>query len=314
MLHHFFISFNAVAPLFLMILLGMGIKKMGLASPKTVVEMNSIVFHFLMPVLLCRNIGTATLEAALRPRLLLFTLISIPLIWLLCIRVISLFNQANQERGAIIQGICRSNFALFGLPLVSQLTTPEETSIAALLIVIVIPMYNVFAVILLEYYRDGKFSPRAILRGISRNPLILGTLAGVLWLASGVTLPVFLDAATQFIASSATPLALITLGAALTFGQRQKSQLPQLICGIAGRLVVIPLLTIPLGAALGFRGAEIAALLAIFASPTAVAAYTMGTAMGSDSNLSAAIVALTTLLSSFTVFIWIVVLLNFGLI
>ena len=68
-------------------------------------------------------------------------------------------------------------------------------------------------------------------------------------------------------------------------------------------MVIIPLLAMPAAVLLGFRGVDLAAIMAFFCSPTAVSSFTMAQQMGADGELAAQLVALTSVMSLFTIFV-----------
>ena len=106
-------------------------------------------------------------------------------------------------------------------------------------------------------------------------------------------------------------LALFLLGAEMDFGKaRANSRL--LAVSILGRLVVVPLVMLPIAIALGIRGVSLATLLALYASPVAVSSYPMAQQMGGDVSLAGAHVVFTTLLSGLTVFLWVFALKSLG--
>lgn len=89
------------------------------------------------------------------------------------------------------------------------------------------------------------------------------------------------EKAISNVASVATPLALIVLGGFFDF-KKIKGNVKQLIIGISGRLVVIPLICVTIAILLGFRGSVLIAIFTTFAAPTAVTSFTMAKQMGGD--------------------------------
>ena len=77
--------------------------------------------------------------------------------------------------------------------------------------------------------------------------------------------------------------------------------------GVGGRLIAVPLVFLTLAAVLQFRDVQLATLIAVFASPTAVSSYPMAQQLGGDADFAASQVALTTAFSGITVFVWVFV-------
>ena len=213
--------------------------------------------------------------------------------------------------GVLIQGIARSNYAIFGIPLVMMMYPEGDTSIAVLLVAVVVPVFNVLSTIALMIFGGEKSSPWRIVKGVLLNPLILGTLAGFLLWYFRIPIPTLIETPLRSLSSVATPLALFTLGASLDFGKaRANSRL--LVIGVAGRLVVVPLIFLSLAVALGIRDVSLAALIAVYASPTSVSSFPMAQQMGGNGDLAGGQVVFTTVFSILTVFLWVFALKSLG--
>jgi predicted permease len=174
----------------------------------------------------------------------------------------------------------------------------------------------VLAVIALSIYSgDGKdHGVRKILVGIAKNPLIIASLLGLIANLISLELPTFMEAAVSNVGSIATPLSLVMLGASIHFSTVKRNA-PLLTVGLLAKLILIPGICLSLAAfVFGFRGAELAVLIALFASPTAVSSFPMAVEMGSDEELAGQLVMFSTAFSVLTVFFWILLAVSFGLV
>lgn len=305
------LSLQVVAPLFLLMALGALLKFCRLWDDKTVRVMNNVCFRVFLSLMLFVNIYHTDLHSSLNLRLILFGVISICAAFFLLCLVIPRLERDPAKRGVLVQGIYRSNFIIFGLPLTVSLFGQEAAGVTSLLIAVIIPIFNLFAVLSLELFRGGKPDLFKMAKGVVTNPLILGAAAGLLALVSGIELPDFLDKTASDLAAIATPLALMILGASFEF-RAVRGNLKQIVWGVAGKLILMPAVFIPLGIACGFRGAELSALLAMFASPTAVSSFTMAQQMEGDADLAGQIVVFGSGLSVVTVFVWVFALKQLG--
>ena len=297
------ISFNVVAPLFLLLAVGILLRKLGMISPQTESQMNNLVFRCFLPLLLFHNIISSG-PGSFQPTLLIFCVAVVLVMYALSFCITLPLEKENSRRGVLIQAMFRSNFVLFGLPVTVSLFGQEAAGTASLMIAVVVPLFNMLSVTALEIFRGGAIRPGKILRGIFTNPLILASLLGLAFLFLGLRLPAFLESAVSDLAGVATPLAFVVLGASFRFSD-MRNYPRQLFLGLSVRLIIFPALFLPIAAALGFRGPEMAAALAMLASPTAVSSFTMARQMGGDSSLAGQLVIFGTLLSLFTVFLWI---------
>ena len=114
------------------------------------------------------------------------------------------------------------------------------------------------------------------------------------------------------VAGAATPLCLFILGASFSL-QGLRGAARSLWITVAGRLLLVPTLTIAAAALLGFRGPALGVIMVCFGAPTAVSSYNMAREIGGDADLAAGIVVVTTALSCVSLFCWIVLLKTLGL-
>ncbi|MFW3616734.1 AEC family transporter [Billgrantia antri] len=296
----FFATLEITLPVFAMVFLGLGLKRLGWIDHAFVTTASQLVFRATMPTLIFLSIIKADLDATLNPGMLgyfaLATLASFLLSWGWAI-----LRVPHAERGVYVQGAFRGNCGIVGLALAAGMYGDYGLSAGGLLLGVVILTYNAFSVVVLATYQKGKRTDwRSIAGHILRNPLILAVVVAVPVAALELRLPGWLMTSGQYFASLTLPLALICIGATLSLGSIRASG------GLATGASLIKMVSLPLGATLGawlfgFEGRELGVLFLFFASPTAAASFVMVKAMGGNAALAANIIALTTLLASLTV-------------
>lgn len=302
-LNDLILCLTAVLPILLTALCGYGARRAGLIRAEDVPRANKWAFAVFMPLMCFYNIYQSDLSSALRPRLILFAIVSILLVYALCLVWVCAFVKQKESRGVMIQGLFRSNFVILGLPLAAGLAPEGDLGVAAVLAAFVVPCFNVLAVITLEVFRGQRPKTSKLLLDVLRNPLILGSAAGLLALVAGLRLPAFLEAPIRDMGRAASPVMLFLLGASIRpEPDASRRRLSAAVC--VGRLLVIPALVLAAAVLLGFRGIELVTLLAVFASPTAVASFTMAEQLGGDAPLAGKIVVLTSSLCPLTLFGW----------
>ena len=304
-------SLNTVFPLLVMMAVGFAARRVGVISESAARQINACVFKIFLPLLLCFNIMDTELGASTDVRTLLYAFVTT----LLCFGVLFFATprlcRDRASCGVLIQGIARSNYAIFGIPLVMMMYPEGDTSIAVLMVAVVVPVFNVLSTVALMVFGGEKGSPWRIVKGVLLNPLILGTLAGFLLWYFRVPIPSLIETPLRSLGSIATPLALFILGASLDFSKaRANSKL--LVISVTGRLVVVPLIFLSLAVALGIRDVSLAALIAVYASPTSVSSFPMAQQMGGNGDLAGGQVVFTTVFSILTVFLWVFVLKSLG--
>ena len=304
-------SLNTVFPLLVMMAVGFTARRVGVIGESAARQINACVFKIFLPLLLCFNIVDTQLGASTDVRTLLYAFVTT----LLCFGVLFFATprlcRDRASCGVLIQGIARSNYAIFGIPLVMMMYPEGDTSIAVLMVAVVVPVFNVLSTVALMVFGGEKGSPWRIVKGVLLNPLILGTLAGFLLWYFRVPIPSLIETPLRSLGSIATPLALFILGASLDFSKaRANSKL--LVISVTGRLVVVPLIFLSLAVALGIRDVSLAALIAVYASPTSVSSFPMAQQMGGNGDLAGGQVVFTTVFSILTVFLWVFVVKSLG--
>ena len=258
------------------------------------------------------NLYGAEISSAFDAKLIVFSVVMVLAVFFSAMAVVIKVEKENHNRGAMIQAIYRSNFVIMGIPVVSNIFGGENLSTTAVAITIIVPLYNVLAVIVLEIFRGGKPSAAHILKGIVTNPLILGALAGALTIPLQLKLPEFLESTIFSMKEVATPMALLVLGATLNKKSLSHSKRNLAIC-VIGRLIVVPAIALSLGAWIGLRDVAFVTLIAVFASPTAVSSYTMAEQMDSNGELAGNCVVFSSALASLTLFFWIFLFKSLGM-
>ncbi|NTW72742.1 MAG: AEC family transporter [Eubacteriaceae bacterium] len=296
------LSVNIVLPLFLIMGFGYMIRKFGFLDDRSLEKMNGMIFRTILPILLFSNIYSADLGRAFNGKLIIFSVASIAGLYLVLSLLIPLIEKENKSRSVLIQGIFRSNFIIFGIPVCIALYGENGAGTTSILIAIVVPLYNILAVTVLEKYREERGSLKSVLKGILTNPLILGAAAGLAFKGLGIVLPFAVEKTVTEIAKTGTPLALMILGGSFKFSELS-GNFKNLMIGVGGKILFVPMLFIPLSICMGFRGIELMSLIAMFGAPTAVSSFTMAKQMDANGELAGQIVVFTTLFSVVTMFL-----------
>ena len=182
----FFVALNAVLPMFIMLFIGFLVRKLKILQDSFLPQLNKIVFNVFFPFLMFNNIYGSDFSSVFSPKLLAFAVIGVFTIYFLSIGFTLLVEKSNYSRGAMIQAIYRSNFVLMGLPIAANIFGKDKLGMTAVLVAVVVPIYNMLAVITLEIFRGQKINVLKILKGIAKNPLIIGSALGLLSVAFNI--------------------------------------------------------------------------------------------------------------------------------
>ena len=315
MLDHFLYSLNATLPVFALMVLGWVLKRARFLNDEFIRVANRLVFNVALPCMLFLDIAGMDPSQLLDGRFVAYgfvvTLLSILGIWALT----RLFLKDRTQVGAFVQGAYRSSAAILGAALITNIY--GDAGYAPLMILASVPLYNVFAVLILvlEAGGGGKLDGARVKRAalnVCKNPIILGILAGMPFALLGIPIPAMASKCASMLGSLATPLALLAIGAGFVRGDALQKAGPT-VAASAIKLVVLPALFLPIAVRLGFRNEQLMAILIMLGSPSTPSGYIMAKQMGNDGVLANGIVVLTTLLAAVTITGWIFLLRTLGL-
>ncbi len=307
-------SLNAAMPVFLLMLLGMVFKKAGWIDGHFAAEMNGFVFLVPLPVLVFRDLATVDFSEVWDGRFVIFCFTA-TILSILISAFISRFLGDRSLRGEFIQASYRSSAALLGIAFIQNIY--GSSGLAPLMIIGSVPLYNIMAVIILSLSgpEEGRIDRKILkqtVKGILRNPIILGIIAGIVWSVFQIPMPQILGKTLENIAAMATPMGLIAMGAAFDIRAASEKVGPAALAGII-KLIGFCALFLPAAIYLGFRREELVAILVMLGSATTVSCYVMAKNMGHEGVLTSSIVMLTTLCSSFTLTFWLFILKSLGM-
>ena len=308
-------SLNATVPVFMMMILGMLFKKLGWISDTFASQMNKFVFLVPLPVLLFEDLATTDFTQVWDGRFVVFCFV----VTLMSITIAALISFLLKERtiqGEFIQASYRSSAALLGIALMQNIY--GSAAMAPLMIIGSVPLYNIMAVIVLSFFQpDRKKLDLALfmktLQGIVTNPIIIGIVMGLSWSLLKLPMPTILHKTVSSIGSIATPLGLMAMGASFQIGKTMKKIKP-IILATFMKLIGFCILFLPIAIGLGFQTEKLVAILVMLGSATTVSSFVMAKNMNHEGTLTSGVVMLTTLLSGFTLTLWIFILRSFGVI
>ena len=309
----FLFSLNTVLPLLLLMTVGFICRKINLLTDSLVKGVNQLVFRLFLPFSLCTSVMNTPYDTKVPLLAFLFVSLGLLIEFGFLFLVVPRMEKDRKKIGVMIQAMGRANYAFFGIPLVAMLFPGQDTSLASLLVVTTIPIYNIMSVVALSVYGEGEIKPGKIVLNILKNPLIISTAIGYVFWIVHFQPPAFLRTVMNDLAKVATPLALFTLGGAITFSSA-KGHIRQILIVVPWRLILCPLIFIGIGALLGIRGVAMACAFIAFGAPTAVSSFPMAQQMGGDGELAAETIAISSALCIISTFLFVFLMKSTGLI
>ena len=327
-MNDFVFTLNAIMPILIPIAIGYLLKSLGFFKGDFLKNANKLVFKLFIPISLFAAIYAANVEDMDIKFVGFCALLILGIFFIGMLAVIFLVPNKKQK-GVIHQALFRSNYAIIGVPLSALIVGETARASASIVAAVAVPMFNILAVIVLSIYdhEDGeKVSIKSILYKIVTNPLIIGVFCGLVVLgirqiitACGGNAYIdrnsnfFIQKTISMLAGVATPLALIVLGGQFEFSAVKKLW-KQIVFSVGARLVLVPVSTLLIAYAVGYRGAiEFAILIALFGTPVAVSSAPMASQMGQDEELANQLVVWTSIGSALSLFAMILTLRMIGI-
>ncbi len=316
-MENFIFSINVTFPIFLVMVIGYILKQIGMLNDNFVTVANKFNFKVTLPFMLFRDISGVDIRAVFDLKYVLFCAIVSTICFWLIWGGVKLFVKDKTIRGAFVQSSFRSSAAVMGLAFIQNMY--GSSAMGPLMIVGAVPLYNIFSVIVLTFEAqtdeaiNGREKVKEACVNIAKNPIILGILTGLIAALLQLDFPVIMDKTIHNVAQMATPLALITIGAGFE-GRKALAKIRPTIAASMIKLVIQPLIFLPVAAWMGFTGEKMIAILIMLASPTTPSCYIMAKSMKNDGVLTASVIVTTTLLAAFTLTGWIFILKSVGLI
>lgn len=306
----FIYSLNATVPVFAVMIIGYLLKQWGIIDEHFASVANKFVFKICLPCMVFQDLADTNIRKNFDLNYVGFcfatTLLSILIIWIIAKRLL----RDPSMTGAFVQGSYRSSAAILGIAFIQNIY--GSSGMAPLMIIGSVPLYNIFAVVILTFesnlpenrtgHKHGQVKKALI--GVLKNPIIIGIVLGLIASYLNLSFPRMVDKTINNLAVMASPLALIAIGATFEGRKALAKIRPTLIASVL-KLVILAAVFLPLAVWFGFRDQKLIAIIIMLASPCTPTSYIMAKNMHGDDVLAASIVVTTTLFSSITLTGWI---------
>ena len=314
-MENFIYSINVTMPIFLVMVIGYILKQIGMLNDNFVTVANKFNFKVTLPFMLFKDIAGVDIKQVFDIKYVLFCAIVSTICFWTVWGVAKILVRDKTIRGAFVQSSFRGSAAVMGLAFIQNIY--GASAMGPLMIVSAVPLYNISSVIVLTFEAndhtgiDRKEKIRQAGINICKNPIILSILAGLIVALLGIHFPTLVDKTISNVAQMATPLTLITIGAGFE-GRKALAKIAPTMVASTIKLVLQPLVFLPVAAWMGFSGEKMIAILIMLASPTTPSCYIMAKSMNNDEVLTASVIVTTTLMAAFTLTGWIFLLKTLG--
>lgn len=304
MYENFIFSISKVLPLFIVMFIGFLAKKKNLITETGKLEMNKVVFNIALPVMLFRSVALSDFTQNFNIKVILTILFALSSIYFVSWILGRIIIKEKWRVGGFVQGSFRSNYTIIGLVLVSSVTGLEGESIAAATMPIIIPIMNILEIIVLTINgnENNKFNIDAfknIIINIFKNPLIRGVVIGIPFSLLSINIPEVALNSINMLANIGSPLALFAIGTTINFDKLKDTFRLSMLTSFL-RLVLCPIIGATIAILFNLDGLSTLVICMLTGAPTAVSTYVVCERMGSDSDLVASSIIISTLISVFT--------------
>ncbi len=294
---------NAILPIFLLIAVGYVMRHYQMMSDAFWNDAEKLVYYVLFPAMLISKVSVADLSNTDAVPLVSALWLGLAIISLITLLFKPVLNIGDPGFSSVFQGATRIN-TFIALSLAENLLGDSGLVTAVVVAAFLIPVLNFLVVIVLHRFGDKHKATHfwAVLIQILKNPLIIGCIIGFILNFGNIQLPSSIQITLSIMGSTALPIGLMAVGAALLFRDLTSVIVP-LMASSTLKLLIYPIVAYGLSRVFGFDQETQTVILIFSAVPTASSSYILAKNMGGDSQLMSRIITFQTLFSGGTFFV-----------
>lgn len=285
----------ALLPIVLLIGLGLLLRQRRFLDDGFWPQAERLSYYILLPSLFFHGLATAELGTLPVGRIVLTLILPTLAVAALVLALRPYLRLDGPDFTSVFQGSIRFNNYV-GVTAAAGLFGAQGIALAAICNAAIIPTVNTLCVLVFARYGSARLSGRGVLRQLVTNPLLLGSLGGILFQALGLGLPPGLEPALRTLGAASLPLGLLCIGAALDFRTARAWVAPVAVSS-AMKFLAMPLVTLVAASLIGLEGPALMTALLFQTLPTASSAYIMARQLGGNAPLMAGITAAQTVLA-----------------
>ena len=295
--------FNTVSPIFLIVILGWVLRKVGVIQEGFIRQSTKFVFNVTLPILVFIKLAIVDFSALFESKIIILVYGCIFILFFISWIIANLFIKKGNGRGVFIQGGYWPNNVIIGLALIMNIFGEDAVSKMVMILIFLIPLDYMLSVIALTISdRQGKRGKALLdmIKSITLNPVIISSAIAIIFSIIIVPIPKVLINTGNYLAAITLPLALISLGGTLKIKLLKNTSLITLGAALI-KIIISPLIATTLAIFIGYTGTNLGIIFVIFACPTAIVSFILADAMTPHGEIAGNIVLITTLISSITI-------------
>ena len=297
---------STIIPIFAIIILGWFARWKGFIPPDFLAPANRLVYYLAIPAMIFHSISKASLKTQFDSTVLTVTLLAIIAVFAFAWGVGLTRRVERKQLGTFMQCSFHGNLGYIGLAVAYYYLGSEGLVRASIIAGFIMILQNILAVVALQLHAENtdlKKNRLEVVLRILGNPVIISALAGILFSLAGLRLPLVLDRSLAILSGLALPMALLIIGASLSFEVMQL-QLLRVLSTSVMKLILLPGLGLILYRSCNLALQDYLPGLILLASPSATLTYVMAKEMNGDTDFAVAAISISTMLSAITFTIW----------
>ena len=294
---------GALIPIFAIILLGFLISRTPISSPEVWQGLERLTYYLFFPALLVNRLSQTNFEVSELLEIgyvLGFALFAFTILFTGLRQFIA---KGKGSLSSVYQGSIRFN-TYIGLACVEALYGESGLTLAALCLVVYIPLVNVLSVISISASGGNRNRWVIVTGSVLTNPLVLACFLGMGLSYYNVEVPDLGWEIIEVLSLPALPLGLLAVGAGIHF-VAFSDQTWQLVVALLCKLLAFPALVVVATLLFKLAPGLSAVLLLLTCLPAPSSAYILARQLGGNVSLMANIITLQTLVALFTIPLWI---------
>ena len=305
MLSNFLEIFLVISPVFILIILGNLLRRIGVPELSFWYLSDKLIYWVLIPALLFHHVSQITLSSTMITTYAVVILSGLFVVITLSFITGKLFGYTPQIWTSVMQGASRHN-AFIALAIAGSLFGDEGLALGAIFMVILIPIINIFIVSVMtstlsqEVGSNSRPNIFDVLYELIKNPFILAIATGLIISFVDAVRIIIIHETTGLLGSAALPIMLLSIGANIKIREISLIITPIIIANVL-KLLIFPIIVFFVAKSMNLSLFETTIAVIFAAVPTAASSYSLAKQYGGDTQLMTSIITIQVALSFLTI-------------
>ena len=305
MLSNFIKIFLLISPVFILIILGNLLRRIGVPELSFWHVSDKLIYWVLIPALLFHHVSQIALSSTMLANYAVVILSGLFVVTTLSFIAGKVFGYTPQIWTSVMQGAARHN-AFIALAIAGSLFGDEGLALGAIFMVILIPIINIVIVSAmastLNQDTDNNSRPGIfdVLFELIKNPFILAIAAGLIISFVDTDRISIIHETTGLLGSAALPIMLLSIGANIKIREISSTITPIIIANVL-KLLIFPIVVFFVAKSMNLSLFETTIAVIFAAVPTAASSYSLAKQFGGETQLMTSIITIQVALSFITI-------------